>query len=113
MPVAVATGFDSFGERLRLLKAVHALPFEGQPIVIKIPAGEIVEISDPPNSPVEQTMDSLDAVELLMALEEVSGVEIADEEAEKVTAALACITWNGGRYWANQRELLTNSERLR
>jgi len=37
--------------------------------------------------------DSLDTVELVMALEEEFGIEIPDEEAEKITAVKDAITY--------------------
>ncbi|MBF0549840.1 MAG: acyl carrier protein [Deltaproteobacteria bacterium] len=37
--------------------------------------------------------DSLDLVELIMAMEEEFGIEIADEDAEKIKTVINCITY--------------------
>jgi len=59
--------------------------------------------------------DSLDAVEIIMAIEEEYGIEIPDEEAEKLqkkTDKIFSPAVYGGFFWLSKARLLSYVERI-
>lgn len=54
---------------------------------------ELEKVTDTANFIDDLEADSLDTVELVMALEEEFGIEIPDEDAEKITAVNAAVEY--------------------